>query len=97
MVLGEQDTEPTWEGEGLPSAANMYVSALSNEFLKETDSCLPTSTWLQKVCRCSPSCGLGEQEFSLWRSLGSSISHRWGRRVSIAVFLEMILSGKGGF
>lgn len=44
-----QDVEPTWEGEGLPSAANTYVSALSNEFLRETDSCLPTSAWLQEV------------------------------------------------
>lgn len=90
MVLVEQDVEPTWEGGGLPSAANMYVSAVSNEFLRETDACLPTSAWLQKVCGRSPGRGFGEQGFSL--SVGAVPC-----RVSIAVFLEIIFSGKGGF
>lgn len=42
VLLVKQDTEPTWEEEGLPSVANMDVSAVRNDSQARRASCLHT-------------------------------------------------------
>ena len=100
MVLVEQDVEPTWEEEGLPSVANMDDSAVSNE-LRETDSCLPISAWPQIAERVGMRpgpwiCGRGLFYLEVFQRLSLSVGGA-PCRVSIAVILERIFSGKGGY